>query len=663
MLRTALIFIPTLCVALTWWAATKVRESRALRQGDLVALLSETAMPPLNPFLPATEADRQLVEVIHSPLIKVGASGRIEPALASEWRLLKRVTVWFTNTSEALQAKARLIELRGEAWKAWKLDNVELEDSAMRLTFADPMFGAVRDVLRAAKARVQFVTILRIEAPRRARDARTALVSRPELAASVQRVWFDGDDAFEIAVAGGGEDYARDLGDHLRRVFPENANVEVMVQAKQTTLEEPVIEFVIDEHATWHDGRRVNARDVKATFDALGTVRWKLPEAEGLRVARTIDVLAPNRLHVVLWRHRGPALCAWLGLPILPESWLKNHPFDAGGHVFAESLAPGAGPCAVEHRDYRSLVVYPADKSKASNLRRLTLVTNLTGFSTQLGYSTNSLDFFWPSGGTAPPKLRGEELLTRPSPPRESVRLLFNLRAPPLDDARVREALALAVDRSSLISQSLHNRAAPLGGLFAPNLWLSSNPAAALHPDFTAADHLLSEAGWLRGIDGMMTRPAGKLVLKMLVPANDPELLTIAADLRMQWKKAGAETALMLLDPVQIDRALAARSFEIVLQRKPLVATWDWWSQWHSDEPGNVCGVSNRQIDLLLEALSHEFDPDEAAIRCKQLETLVLAEHAVVPLLSFNERALLRASIAGQTTENDTWTLRELLVK
>ena len=659
-IRALMVVLPLSFVALTWWSAGKVRENRALRQGDLVALLSESEMPRLHPFLPSTEADQQLVDVLHAPLIKVGASGQIEPALAGEWRWLKRVTVWFATPGEAVDAKTRLLEAKGDQWKAWKLDNVEAKDTSLRMTYADPMFGSVRDALRTARAKVLGVVILRIEAPGHAREVRGALVSRPDFVSAVQRVWFDGDDAFELAVTGVKEDFTKDVRQHLERSFPADQKIDVLVQAQMPTLEEPVLEFVLREDAMWNDGKRVSAQDVKATFEAIMDAHLAVPEVAGLRVVRAVEAMAPNRAHVVYWRHYGPAMCAWLGLPILPEAWLKTHPIDPGGHVFVDSMPPGAGPCAVEHRDYKSLVIRSARPDHSNGLRRLSLVTNLSGFSTQLGYSTNALDLFWPSASVMPLKLQGEGLVPLAAPPRHSLRVVFNTRNAPLDDVRVREALELASDRLALANETLHGKASPHQSLFAPGLWLSANPVSGV-ADPARAEQLLIEAGWLRGINGLMFKPTGSLVLKMLVSEGDEMLAAVAADLRMQWLKLGVQANVMKLPAAVTQRLMKERSFDVVLERKRLVPTWDHWSEWQSEEPGNVTGVANRQVDLLLEALRHEFDPAEAAKRTASLETMILSQHAVLPLVTINERALLRTSLVGESDR--PWTLRDLLVK
>jgi oligopeptide transport system substrate-binding protein len=76
--------------------------------------------------------------------------------------------------------------------------------------------------------------------------------------------------------------------------------------------------------------------------------------------------------------------------------------------------------------------------------------------------------------------------------------LLFNTRRPPLDDLRVRCALALATDRARLADVQLHGLLAPVGGGFMPSGMPGHAPGTASPPDIEAAHRLLSEVDYGR---------------------------------------------------------------------------------------------------------------------------------------------------------------------
>lgn len=654
-LRLFLLGLPALAVAATWWAAHAAKASHEARASDLVALLSAAEMPRLNPFAPATEADRQLIDLLHAPLIKIGSDGRIQPALAADWRWLTRITVWFATPGDCIAAQARLDHMPAPQRVSWKLVSSVTAGRALQLTFDDMLATSVRDVLRAAGARVQTVTIVRIEAPQHAQAAHTALLTRPDFASAEQRLWFDRDDAFEIAAVGVSDNALQDWQQHLIAALPAGTNPMVRVQTQQPTLDEPVLEFRLREDARWPDGARVGAQDVLATFAAVMQSPALLRDRDGLRHARTVEAMASDRVQAIYWRHHGPALCAWLELPILPASWLSSHPLDA-----RDPLPPGAGPYCLERYDFHSLVIRPAAEH-ASAVKRLTLVTNFSSFSMQLGYKTHALDFFWPNAPAIMDALQRDALQPHDSPAHHLVQVVFNTRRAPLSDVHLRSALAFAVDRVAL-AQQLPNHAHPHASLFAPGLWLSAKPPVPT-PDQFAAEHSLSVAGWLRNVNNLAARSDGSLMLNLLVPADDSALKTTSVALAEQWRKLGAQVLIHLAARDAFDKLLAMHEFDVALVADRPSATWDLAAQWHSASDANRTGYKDRQIDLLLEALSHEFDPDEAAQRARLLESIILDSRAVLPLLTLHDQALLRSDLSPSSHADAGWTLRELLMR
>lgn len=650
--------LPAVLIGITLWAVGQVKSSRNLRQGDLVALMSERQPPVLNPYLPATEAERQLVELIHEPLVRLGPDGKPAPALAQSWRWMKRATAWFADNASATAARQRLHQAK-DRWGGWHLNSARAEGRALELLFTDPLLGALRETLQAASARVQAVTILRIEVPGQAAKAHLALVASPVLSSPVQRWWFNGKDALELAVVAATPDYASQLQRHLERSLPAGATVRLQVAAALPVLEEPMLDFTLREDARWHTGSPVTGNDVRATWEAIVNRSWPLPQAEGLRMVRAVESPAPHHVYMVLWQHYGPALCAWIDLPILPADWLKNHPLDDAGRVFQQSTPPGAGRCRIEQRDHNSLVIRPVQPASGS-VHRLTLVTSLSGFSSQLGYRTQALDLFWPKAEALPATPYDEPLIARTSPHREVAQVVFNTRHEPLRDAKVRQALALGVDRATLVASALPGAAVPHAGLFGPGLWLSK-AAATPGSSLPAAEELLSSAGWLRNASGTASSTTGALVFKLLAPAEDEPLLRMAAVLRLQWLRLGVQIVVQPLTAKALRAALDQRAFDAVLQRTVPSVTWDLTSTWHSRSPANLTGYESRPADLLLEALSQEFDADEAALRTARLEQLLLEESPVIPLLAFHDTTMLRASLATTAQEEAGWTLRTLM--
>ncbi len=108
---------------------------------------------------------------------------------------------------------------------------------------------------------------------------------------------------------------------------------------------------------------------------------------------------------------------------------------------------------------------------------------------------------------------RLEHLCVRRAPGTTFHYLGLNLRSAPLDDPRVRRAIAAAIDRDAITRSLLASTAKPATGLFAPGHWVYE-PNVARHPyDPERARRILDEAGWVDP-DGAGPQPRFTLVYK-----------------------------------------------------------------------------------------------------------------------------------------------------
>ena len=101
-------------------------------------MLLPGALPELNPFLPATEAERQLLDLIHEPLIRLDREGRLGAALAEQWSWHQNMTCFFATPAEAQQAVLAVADQPVEKRASWDLESVTQDGTALILRFAHP---------------------------------------------------------------------------------------------------------------------------------------------------------------------------------------------------------------------------------------------------------------------------------------------------------------------------------------------------------------------------------------------------------------------------------------------------------------------------------------------------------------------------------------------
>lgn len=658
--RTLIFGFPLLIAALSWWSAAEARRSHAHGKDGIVVMLSQNA-PALNPFLPATEVERQITDLVHAPLLRIDEKGALQPALADLWRWSQDVTCWFADEAAAKHAQELLQAQIGETnrWADWHLNSAQVRANTLLLSFRETATTGVRHALDAtAELQPQPVAFWRVERATPLRADWDRFIAASPQAGQIHRTWFDGAHACEFVVAGP----AQHLLDELRAALNAGSAQPCVLTllGEAGALVEPVLDLDIRPGRTWHDGSPVTAEDARRTLEFLRTRDWPLTVHEALRQIQLMESQNDGgRLHVTFRRRYGPALAALTDLPILPAAWLRIHS-DAADTDFIHAAPPGAGSHRIVARDARSLILQPVEEGR--DAPRFLFSFAASPLMAQIGTSTHTVDLIWPAAAAS--HVPEEQL--RFTPPRQRLVVLWNTRHPILKNTRFREALARTLDADALI-RALPGRLGPAdASLFAPNLWYSTR-AKRLPFDLERARQILFEEGWPQDVEGVARSVDQSFRFTLLVPEGDALHRRAAEMLVAQWRKVGAVVTLdHVPDAASLARRLQERRFDAVLLDQRFETSWDQSPWWHSvqDKPGgtNFCGIADPQIDLQLHALASEFDPANVPERVRALEARVLPLHPMLTLFTTHDEAAVVAPTkqSSQAASDSAWTLRML---
>ena len=661
-LRLFLLLTPVTVLALAWWAAEQSRRARALPPGrSLVAMLAEEK-PALHPFAPQNEAERQIIDLVHEPLMRIGVNGALEPALAELWRWSQDVTCWFGSEEAARKAQELLQGQLAEnnVWARWHLSTARVVGSSLVMNFTDPTHAGTPQALEViGPLQPQVLEFWRFDSPRSMREPMRRFLNEAELAGQVRRVWYESDQAVEIVAAGP----TRQLVDELRRALSEGAQsaVQARLIGETAALSEPVLDLDMRHGRTWHDGTPVTAGDARVTIEEVGRRPWLLPNREALRHIQAMEVQNGGmRLHVVFRSRYGPALCGWADLPVLPAAWWQMHR-GMKDEVFTDHPPPGAGPFRLSTLDARTLALLPVD-DRHGEAANVVLHFSASPLMTQIGLATRTAHLVWPAQSV----MDDPDLRPCLTPPHRRLVVLWNTRKGPLRDVRVRQALAEFTHVPSVI-QTIHGvHTVADASLFPPGMWLHTKAARPTYAPQQARKRL-ADAGWLPGVDGVLRGANEKLVFSLLVLQGDAAMETTARELAAQWKVMGAEVAVTrVTKPDELAQRLAERAFDAVLVEQRFEVSWDQFPWWHSSQtrPGgtNFSGIEDPQTDVLLEALATEFEPAAAAERVRKLEARLLPLHPMLTLYTTVDAAAVHESLTGGKPLN-AWTLRQLALR
>ncbi|WP_395746505.1 ABC transporter substrate-binding protein [Prosthecobacter sp.] len=658
--RTLIYGFPLLLAAAAGWSVQESRRSRADRADGVVVMLSQS-LPVLNPYLPATEVEREISDLVHEPLIRLGPGGTLQPALAEFWRWTQDVTCWFADEAAAKKGQELLQAQIGEKnlWAEWRLSSVRVIENRLLLSFTEPNAAGVRQAFEViAGLPLKPVVFWRIESRKPLRKSWDQFMTGSPQAKLIQRVWFDGANACEIVVAGDSQRLLEDLHRFLDIATNEPAVINPM--AEVGALSEPVLDIDIRPGQHWHDGTPATAEDARATLEFLRTNDWPLPNREALSNIQAVESQNDgSRLHVSFRRRQGTALCVLVGLPVLPAAWLRAHP-SAQESDFVQHAPPGAGSHRIASRDVRSLLLAPVRQDRAAP--RFLFNFLASPLMTQIGMRTRSVDLIWPAAD------RTDLEQLRFTPPRQRLVVLWNTRHDVLKYERCREALALATDTDELIRALPGRLGHADASLFAPGLWFSTR-AKSQPFQLEQARQILTEAGWPRDVSGIARSPERALRFTLLVPGNDALHRRTSELLVAQWRKLGAEVKIEHVpDSQTLSQRLHEHRFDAVLLDQRFEVSWDqlpWWHSAQAKEGGsNFCGITDPQTDLLLEALASEFDPDQVTRRVRELEARLLPMHPMLTLFTTHDEAAAMPTLHEQGAAAhgpvSDWTLQTL---
>ena len=293
----------------------------------------------------------------------------------------------------------------------------------------------------------------------------------------------------------------------------------------------------LEPRLRWHDGVPTTAHDAAFTLalardPAVGFAR--AADVGALRSATAADDTT------LVLRFAGPqpdlpaVLCE---LPLVPRHLLDTVPRAALRRAAWERAPVGNGPFRFVSRQpgarwtFERDPAFPASMGGPPRLRRLVVAVVDEPTTKFAGLVSRELD----AAGIAPtmaalvardPTLR---LLTYPVS--FSVGLVFNTHRAPFDDARVRRAVHLALDRPRLVAAALAGFADPARGAVP-----ADHPLAVPLPeprDTARADALLDAAGWRRGPDGARRRAGRRLAVALLTvgSGDNPVEQLVQADL------------------------------------------------------------------------------------------------------------------------------------
>jgi peptide/nickel transport system substrate-binding protein len=388
--------------------------------------------------------------------------------------------------------------------------------------------------------------------------------------------------------------------------------------------------FKLRPNVTFHDGTPLVAEDVKFTIERLKDPATGYSYSAQMTPISGVEVVDPQTVRLVLSEPSGPLLVnlAFPGSSIVSQKLVESGhdlnatPIGTGPFKFV-SYQPRTMVKMVRNADY-----YEGDKPYIENLE-YHIISDQTAITTAL--QAGVVNF----SNVIPPKdweaiKANPQLTTAPLEGGRWFWLMLNNTKPPFDNAKVRQAVAHAIDRQAIIDAVFYGLATPiLGGVVPSWNWGHAPDLKVFSPqaDPDKAKALLAEAGYPDGFDALFR-----------VGSDWPPLMNIAPLVQENLRAVGVNLQIETMGTTEyLDKVFSGGEYDMsdMYWLSPLADPDDFTTlNYKCGSPMNPQKSCSEAMDALLEEARTGVTQEARADAYVRMQALSMEEMSLVPLVS-----------------------------
>ncbi|MCG5487300.1 MAG: hypothetical protein KK482_27130 [Sinorhizobium meliloti] len=394
--------------------------------------------------------------------------------------------------------------------------------------------------------------------------------------------------------------------------------------------------FKLRKGVQWHEGHgEFTAEDVKFSIERVKDPKVGSPFADNLSAIASVTVIDPHTVEIKTSRVE-PSLPALL-VNYQAGYIVSKHAVEAGVDLSTHPI--GTGPFMFQ--EYRARENQAAVRNQkywggTPTIERFTILFMADDSTRELALRSGDVHAIeLPARQDAVDRMRNDAGMTVDlMAPANMFSLLFNLKHKPLDDIRVRKALAGAIDRNTLV-QFLGKDVATLEISPLPSGYLGHTEDVPLTPyDIQKSKALLEEAGHADGLNLSMTISNSNIYL--------PPMQVI----QEMWKQIGVNLELKVIDHPTYHRLIREDVNPVVIygaSRYPLTGTVYLTQFYHSKsaigKPTASLNFSHYGevipgVDQLLDQALSELDEKKQVDLWEAAQRKITEDVVSVPLLT-----------------------------
>ncbi len=430
-----------------------------------------------------------------------------------------------------------------------------------------------------------------------------------------------------------------------------------------------VITYRLRAGVRWQDGVAVSAHDVVWTLHAILDDRNAVRSRAGYDRVAKAEALDARTVRVTLKEPWAPAVATLFSYGTAPQYVLPAHLLEKEPKLESSAFAAhpvGNGPYRLVSWARGDHLVYEASPSYwrgAPKVARLDIRIVPDPGSNFTLLQSGGLDWNLMSPSQRQSLGKPAQLDFRTVPLALVAGIAINVTHPPLDDVRVRRAIAASIDRATISKKITFGRYPVVDTAQPLSSWARDPSVHEPGYDPAAADRLLDAAGWKRGADGVRMKDGKPLALTYVQFPESQTGVRVATVVESDLRARGLRVTIKSLSNVQLflpksqGGALASGAFDMAYVPWPMGADPDDSFLLSCSGNANYMRWCDRDVDALERRALVAPSREERRRLYAQIERRVADAVPVIYLFNPSYSYAYRTALSGfwPNAFNPTW--------
>ena len=223
-----------------------------------------------------------------------------------------------------------------------------------------------------------------------------------------------------------------------------------------------------------------------------------------------------------------------------------------------------------------------------------------------------------------------------------------SLEDTPYQDAKVRNAISLAINRGQIVDRVLFGMGKPVAAPYEESMSFANKSLPPLAYDKDQATALLAEAGWKDSDDdGVVDKDGKPFALTLFTYPQRPGLRPMAQALQAQLQEIGLKVEVRVMDYSAITQTMKPTDMRLTAAATAMIPDPDYFlrNYYHSQGNSNAWKYKNPEVDRLLSEGSQCLDGNKRKEIYDKVQELVIRDMPVVPVSYYGVNVVMKPQV------------------